>query len=933
MGSRNSRDARWLALCASLVAAVPLISFVADGDAQPKVPPGKFPTVPVPPVPRNLMAKLFANPTFEDAAMVWKSAGPIAPKRECARRTVVQSANLKLPNGKPIASLGGNYWKVPFETASTKGEEGVCFLQSALGAALNSPPFRQTDRYLSMRVRARVAGATVRVVTASNEELEVKPVPVGDLMSRVTFDLSTVAAVHKAKQIQIIITPAGTKDVVEIDDVSIGSVMPGPIVASLTGSDVWGYVDTHAHPMANLAHGGKMIFGALDGDPAVALGACDPLSAHGVPGLNSRAVMDAMEVGRATNQHGSSGWPHFDDWPLFSTLLHQQMYVDWIRRAYEGGLRIMVAQIGTNEMFSRVFGNLAFTDEKSVVRMLVGKLQEFVSRHDFMEIARTPAEARSIIQRGKLAIVMGVEVDSLGNCRGPKTCTEAEIIAESAALYDLGIRHIFPIAHADNQIGGAALYDSSFNLLTWWLQGHYLEVDPNAPAMGVSWKLDMDMGWLKGIIGGINRRVGNSAVFSPPNHLYAQHPAINLRGLTPIGRNVIKDMLERGFLIDIDHMSRKSTDEVAIMAGNRGQGVISGHTGLRELQRGPDESDDKGRYPHEANKGPADIELLKSRGGFISPITIQGNAKQSAYASFPQDCDGSSKAWAHAYTYLVGKGLSVGVGTDMNGTASQPLPRFGTFACLGRKVGGAWGGADTKRIPAGRTHADMLRGDADAQTRAVTYKNDKLNKVRNYHAQRFWRSRTVLTPDEPYTEAERNSWEAIAIFKAGVDPKQAEREMAQYTPLQRTWVQSAIVVNLAIGLRATAPEADFAGNHYWAERTAGFLVRTNAALPANANPTLRERYRDLKVIWDAWNRMEVGGNASDPLQRYTMGKRDWDLNIDGLAHYGLMPDFFQDVANLLSGNTRGATDLRVLFHSAEDYIRLWEKVDANKGVR
>jgi hypothetical protein len=31
------------------------------------------------------------------------------------------------------------------------------------------------------------------------------------------------------------------------------------------------------------------------------------------------------------------------------------------------------------------------------------------------------------------------------------------MIAENAELYDLGIRHVFPIAHADNQIGGAAL--------------------------------------------------------------------------------------------------------------------------------------------------------------------------------------------------------------------------------------------------------------------------------------------------------------------------------------------------------------------------------------------------------------------------------------------------------------------------------------------
>ncbi len=49
--------------------------------------------------------------------------------------------------------------------------------------------------------------------------------------------------------------------------------------------------------------------------------------------------------------------------------------------------------------------------------------------------------------------------------------------------------------------------------------------------------------------------------------------------------------------------------------------------------------------------------------------------------------------------------------------------------------------------------------------------------------------------------------------------------------------------------------------------------------------------------------------------------KEWDFNLDGLAHYGLLPDFIQDLRNC--GLDRG--DLRPLFRSAEDYIRLWER--------
>lgn len=52
-------------------------------------------------------------------------------------------------------------------------------------------------------------------------------------------------------------------------------------------------------------------------------------------------------------------------------------------------------------------------------------------------------------------------------------------------------------------------------------------------------------------------------------------------------------------------------------------------------------------------------------------------------------------------------------------------------------------------------------------------------------------------------------------------------------------------------------------------------------------------------------------------------KYDWDFNTDGMAHYGLMPDFLQDLRNI------GLTPMQLtyLFRSAEDYIQMWEKTE------
>ena len=54
------------------------------------------------------------------------------------------------------------------------------------------------------------------------------------------------------------------------------------------------------------------------------------------------------------------------------------------------------------------------------------------------------------------------------------------------------------------------------------------------------------------------------------------------------------------------------------------------------------------------------------------------------------------------------------------------------------------------------------------------------------------------------------------------------------------------------------------------------------------------------------------------------GTRHWDFNLDGLGNYGLLPDFLQDLRNV----GINASQMNVLFESAEAYIEMWEKAQA-----
>lgn len=65
--------------------------------------------------------------------------------------------------------------------------------------------------------------------------------------------------------------------------------------------------------------------------------------------------------------------------------------------------------------------------------------------------------------------------------------------------------------------------------------------------------------------------------------------------------------------------------------------------------------------------------------------------------------------------------------------------------------------------------------------------------------------------------------------------------------------------------------------------------------------------------------VRAGTNA--PLQPFIMGRRTFDFNVDGLAHYGMLPDLLQDLRNI----GLGTREFEALFSSAEAYIAMWEK--------
>ncbi len=719
---------------------------------------------------------------------------------------------------------------------------------------------------------------------------------------------------------------------------------------------LWGFADLHAHLMAHLAFGGRAFWGQPydpqhPGEEGMqyAIGTCAPFHG-GLININA-------EIGHPVG----GGWPDFIIWPRFTTLVHQQAYIDWLYRAYQGGLRLVTCLAVNNELLATKTSPHLPHDDKSAIQLQVKAMIEmsaYVEQQGggpgkgWLQIAYSSEEARQIIADDRLAVILGVEVDSLGNWRRMEDLAKASnndetearrlIGAELDWLHEMGVRQVTPIHLANNAFGGTAIYMRFLESVNLFLSGERWAVE-DAWQTGVRYRLDHDG---VDVVDEVERTAAIAGTRMRAMHrstLLDQIPGIrdlyeafeapklrgghaNARGLNRFGHILLEEMMARGMIIDVDHMSEKSTDAALALAEANAYPVICSHTWFRDLlfstqdefdsqKQSPYGTSDVHKVAHEAGKRGDQIERINRLGGIVAPILNQGDLEglqkvlPELAKKLPRPNAGSSTSWAQAYLYAVDKagGRGVAMGSDINGAACLPGPRFGTFAAYGAH-------GDACRIP-------ERRGEIDRQTNGVAY----AEPLRDYRWHRFEPSGAGA-----YSEEECDIWHAIAQYKAGFNPGLQKHPAGDFPELSLREALEIVhllhdhnwIDNVTCGLWA----ADQAKGSVDEARLANWPEEQRAAYFARQGivdgPYLDDKTRDLvgkiQGVWERWEQMK-GDNP--PLARSFAGeRRDFDINLDGMAHYGMLPDLLQDIRN--SGLT--PEDFVPLFRSANDYVEMWE---------
>ncbi|TXH65761.1 MAG: hypothetical protein E6Q88_13355, partial [Lysobacteraceae bacterium] len=476
-----------------------------------------------------------------------------------------------------------------------------------------------------------------------------------------------------------------------------------------------GYADVHVHMFSHLAFGGGVLAGKPydpEGGAAKALmpdygtdldlvsfantDLPTPLNCPGLVPDCGRVVLhgdhtfvdDTAGLGTGDATKSYFGAPAFSGWPTWHTTSHQQVYYKWLERAWRGGLRLMVMLAVTNEVLCKTSKHVRGTDCEDSMQAIDAQIKAAKEFERWLNaqpgggwfvIVYSPDEAKRAVSEGKLAVVLGIETDSLFNCKAHRPC-DSRYVAEQILRYrELGVRHIYPVHNFDNGLVGTAVWMDVLNVGNRIIEKRWYEVERCDTT-----DFKINTAFIPSLFGPSANAVMNAMEdnYNLPYPGYPGVPGCNVRGLSSGGVDLIGRLMDAGIMIDIDHMSHKAVDETIELARARGYPLVVGHGVFSEVY------EPLGKR-HERMRTPRQLDALRELGSVVSVMTVDElevgtETTRPDGSSYVNDCLHSSKSFAHNYLYAIRKlGGPVAIGSDFNGFAPHVGPRFGDDACAG----------------------------------------------------------------------------------------------------------------------------------------------------------------------------------------------------------------------------------------------------------
>ena len=806
---------------------------------------------------------------------------------------------------------------------------------------------------------------------------------------------------------------------------------------------VWGFADTHTHPAAHLGFGGLLIVGdpSQPLDQTYATAVCQYYHGGGVAAMGDKSWL-SFNVVASGNSHYCWGAPDYIGFPRFNVKLYSGYHPDFFRRAWQGGGRLIVALVVNQQYLASRNGIKPGTptDDDSQAKLQIDFITKLAAANsDFMEIAKTARDARRIILEGKLAVVLGLELDTFGNFKDPtwvwkddtsngtqplvtlssdKATAKTQINDAIEHYYGSGVRQVTAIHYIDGLFGGVPVMQPEPMIIsTNGYTGHCYSLTEGTSSTVARNILrdynDFNLFAESVALEGVTTEQAAEAFMRDcaTRNLGFGDPVstINRQGLTDAGTELFTGLMRKGMVVDSEHTSFATKDGLIALANRYHYPLMSSHTDPTTLAFRPQIWPSSGSDPNawqnlsaqdrwsrygtstpanlanEFSARDSDLDVIRDSGGTVGLFLVpwrkpdyMGHWRADSSSGLVRNNnDGSTKSWAQAFLYTAERmnGHGVALASDRAGIESV-APRFGVFS--------AWGltsdkepFADGNALRLGRRSAQSLSSDPQVPWGATSARDVRASKIdkgvhydvpiKSFHSWLYewgvedpfeedvWKARAFITA-HPDVDPASTSYASLGV-EGNVGATNGMRGAPPDTPQQVPQSSDAAHVgrieNFVRGWHATSvdklvkPGIGVGDGAY--EQAVFYAIRHNISACDLADSMFGFNKRDIgticyggqidltgnfpyegplykdyataKMVFDLWQAMD-GDNA--PLRRYVTGTRYWDFNLDGLANYGLLPDFLQDLRNV----GINAAQMDALFESAEDYIEMWEKSEA-----
>jgi microsomal dipeptidase-like Zn-dependent dipeptidase len=385
-----------------------------------------------------------------------------------------------------------------------------------------------------------------------------------------------------------------------------GAAMP----REFDDGSLFGIVDTHSHIMTNFGFGGGGIFhGAAFHRLGVEHALPDCTQFHGIEGrrdlmgygydrggsASSDDLINTVTSGRTPEfNHYTDGYPTFTDWPAapFSST-HQTQYYRWLQRAYLAGLRLVVQHATSNQVICELNVGLRAQDVRYSCNDMVAidreiaetyAMERYIDAQEggpgrgWFRVVTSPEQAREVIGQGKMAVILGIEVSNLFDCfvtprEGFPTCDAEYVRAQLDRYRELGVRVLFPVHKYDNAFSAGDGMRAIIELGNFVNSGHWSnftdECDPSVPTV-------FDHGDVT--FGGLNMPRADYLAPAPNDTTgFVRSPVGTMApyldelmgprlegdycqnaGLTELGETMIREIMQRGMVLEVDHFPRRA---------------------------------------------------------------------------------------------------------------------------------------------------------------------------------------------------------------------------------------------------------------------------------------------------------------------------------------------------------------------------------------